>query len=864
MPTNEPDDEAGPLLPQDDRDRWAVPVVLSDGDSVFIRPITVADQPALLALHHRQPREDLYYRYFSAKSTLSDKELQHFTEIDFHDRVALVMEDRGEFIAWSSYERWPGRDDADVAFLVDHEHHGRGIATLMLEHLAAIARSNGISRFTAEVLYENKPMLRVFARAGWPVKRHLDSGVTELEWALNDTGQFIDSVESREHRADSSAMARLLLPRSVAVIGASDTPDTPGHELWNNVVRHFPGPAFAVNPNHDTVGGQPAFASVGDIPDDVWLAVIAVPADQLVDTVEQCIAKHVRGAVIVTSVEGTGIDVPAMVERCRRYGMRIIGPASMGVASPLEGSVLQAALVDVMPHGPGKVAISMQSGSLGASLLRLAGELSLSVAWFVSLGDKSDVSGNDLLQFWEDDERIKVIAMYTETFGNPRKFARIARRISRKRPIVAVRAGAAAVGSGTEALYHETGLIEVPGVRAMLDVVRVLIDQPLPAGPRVAVLTNSRSPGVLAAGALRTAGLEVVEPPVALHFRATGAEFADATRTALADDGVDALVVIHAPALATTASPAAEIDAAASGATKPILAVMLGHDDGPIVPGSTVPTFAFPEGAAAVLGRMHAYATWLATEATMDTVDDEATVDAASGRALIAAALDAGREQLDLAETWSLLSAYGVTVAPAVVVTGDEHAVVAAAGEVGFPVALKAAKRRVGGRSAVAGIALDLAAPAALGDALAVMRSALGPDADEVTVQRMVTPGVDVQIRCVTEDDVGPVVILGIGSMPFARPGDGHASRLAPLTASAAAALIDASPVGEALASTGLSTDLLVDTIVRVSHLVVDHPQIAELDVNPVIVSSTGCTVTDAKLLVRPSDYVAKPFRQLG
>ena len=270
-----------PTTPAPDfRDRWAVPVVLSDGDSVYIRPITVADQPELLALHHRQPREDLYFRYFSAKSTLSPKELAHFTDIDFHDRVALVMEDRGDFIAWASYERWPGRDDADVAFLVDHAHHGRGIATLMLEHLAAIARANGIARFTAEVLYENKPMLRVFARAGWPVKRHLESGVTELEWALNDTEQFIDSVEAREHRADSSAMARLLLPRTIAVIGASDTPGTPGHALWHSVVRRFPGHAYPVNPAHAMIGDRPAYASVVDVPDDVWLAVVAVPAEQ--------------------------------------------------------------------------------------------------------------------------------------------------------------------------------------------------------------------------------------------------------------------------------------------------------------------------------------------------------------------------------------------------------------------------------------------------------------------------------------------------------------------------------------------------------------------------------------------------------
>jgi acyl-CoA synthetase (NDP forming) len=457
--------------------------------------------------------------------------------------------------------------------------------------------------------------------------------------------------------------------------------------------------------------------------------------------------------------------------------------------------------------------------------------------------------------------------MYTESFGNPRKFARIARRISRTRPIVAVRAGAAAIGSATEALYQQTGLIEVPGVRAMLDVVRVLADQPLPAGPRVAVLTNSRSPGVLAASALTTAGLRVVETTGELTFRSSHAEFGAAVGAALADDGVDALLVIHAPALAGDSSPAADVDAAARGSTKPVLAVMLGHDDGPIVPGSPVPAFAFPESAAAALGRMHAYAVWRRGEADLEAGagdDAEALVDAAGGRAVILGALDDGRDRLDLAGTWALLGAYGVAVAPATTVRGDEHAVVAASTELGFPLALKAARRRLGGRSALAGVALDLATPAALVDALTVMRGSLGPDADEVTVQRMIAPGVDVRIRCIADDEMGPVVTLELGSMPFARDEDAHVSRLAPLTAAAANALVEASPVGAALVSTGLSGTLLIDALVRVSHLVVDHPHIRELDINPLIVSSTGCTVTDAKVEIRPTTYVAAPLRQLS
>ena len=495
------------------REQWATSVVLADGETGYVRAMTTDDAPRLLAFHERQPRENLYRRFFSPKPTLTPAELLHFTDVDFVDRVALVLEIRGEFSAWASYERWPGRDDADVAFMVDDVHQGKGIATLLLEHLAAIARTNGIHRFTADVLADNRPMLRVFARAGWPVQRHFDSGVMELEFPLLDTELFVDSVEAREHRADSRAIARLLLPRSVAVIGASDVVGSIGHELWRSASAGSL-PAFAVNARHDTIDGRPAYRSVLDIDDDVWLAVIATPAHTLPEVIEQCIRKRVRGAVVVTAVDGTDVDIASLVEHARRNGMRVIGPASMGVAAGKSPGVapLHAALVPVdLP--PGHVAVSMQSGSLGASLLQLAAQMSIGLSWFVSLGDKCDVSGNDLLQFWEDDEHTRVIAIYTETFGNPRKFARIARRVGRRKPVVAVRTGTAAIGSAGNALYQQAGLIEVPTVRAMLDTARVLATQPTPLGPRVAVLTNSRSPGVLARAALEAAGLTVVDRP---------------------------------------------------------------------------------------------------------------------------------------------------------------------------------------------------------------------------------------------------------------------------------------------------------------------------------------------------------------
>lgn len=869
------------------RDDWATSVVLADGETGYVRAMTPADAPALLAFHERQPRENLYRRFFSPKPSLTEAELDHFTNVDFVDRVALVLEIHGEFAAWASYEKWPGRGDADVAFMVDHVHQGKGIATLLLEHLAAIARFNGIGRFTADVLADNRPMLGVFSRAGWPVQRHFDSGVVELEFPLTDTEQFVDSVEQRERRADSRSVARLLLPRSVAVIGASDEPGSIGNEVWRNVAGGGVQPCFPVNPRHATIGGVTAYPTVVDIDHDVWLAVIATPAAVLAEVIDQCIEKRVRGAVVLTAVDGTGIDMDAIVAKARRFGMRIIGPASMGVATgrvpladrpapaptptptpvPLAdsptpaGSIpaadsdaaavpapevsvgVQAALVPVeLPAGG--IAISMQSGSLGASLLQLASQMSMGLSWFVSLGDKSDVSGNDLLQFWEDDERTSVIAIYTESFGNPRKFARIARRVSRRRPIVAVRTGAAALGTASDALYQQAGVIEVPTVRAMLDTARVLACQPVPAGPRVAVLTNSRSPGVLAIAALEAAGLEVVPAPQSLDWRSDVDDYGPAVEAAVADPSIDIVLVVHAPPILSARVPSRAIDAAAQGSTKPVVAVMLGRQDGPIRDGSTVPSFSFPEPAAAVLGHLVAYRRWLDTEAEATTAELDG-VDTDAAHAVLTDAAAAGRTTLAIPEVEAILSAYGVRVAHAELTdaVGVEE-VVAVAERVGYPVSLKAGRRRAG-RSAEAGIALDLPDADGVRDAVAVMRASLGPDADCITVQEMASPGVDVRIRCTTDERLGAVITVGLGGIMADAIGD-EESRLAPVSAAAAANLVLESRLGGALTSAGIDAAPLVDAITRVSHLVFDHPSIGELDINPAIVSSGGCSVVDA------------------
>ncbi len=839
-------------------ERWSSAVVLGNGETALIRPIHPDDAPALASFHDRQSKESIYRRYFSPKPHLSPAELEHFTVVDFVDRVALVVESYGEMIAWASYERWPGRDDADAAFQVDDGHQGKGIATLLLEHLAAIARTNGIDHFTAEVLGENRPMLAVFSRAGWPVQRRFDSGIIDLDFPLDDTEEFLDSVERREQRAESRAVARLLLPRTIAVVGASDRPGSLGHTLWSNVTVGSTRTVYPVNPHRDVVGGQRAWPRLQDVPATVNLAVVAVPPAALGDVVEDCIAARVRGAVIVTSVEGTDVDVGALVTRARSYGVRLIGPGSMGVAASRVTVGVQALLVPAdLPAG--SVAISLQSGSLGASVLRLVDELQMGLSWFVSLGDKCDVSGNDLLQFWEDDETTRVVAMYNESLGNARKFARIARRVSRRRPIVAVRSGAASSGSTGGALYQQAGLIEVPTVTAMLDTARVLATQPVLRGPRIALLANARSPATLSRAALQTAGLEPVDSSVALDWRSSPEDYAAAVRAALADDDVHGVMIVHAPPLPDAVeAPVPAIEDAAVGATKPVVTVLMGGQDGPLRLDSPLPAFSFPEPAAAVLGNSFRYGDWLQNEADaeLDAVGD---LDRAGARAVIEAALERGDEVLDVEDVVAVLRAYGV-------VTPDTRrapaaAAVATAGALGYPVAVKAEHRHFG-RSLMAGVALDLAGPDEVAEAMRTMHEALGADADTVVVQPMVEPGLDLRIRSTVDEHLGPVVAIGLGGQTADLITD-EASRLAPLSGPSAAALLAGSRAGPALEAAGLASGPVVDMLVRVAQLVSDHDEIESADLNPIIASAITVAVTDAIIVVRRAPTAPAPLRRL-
>jgi acetyl coenzyme A synthetase (ADP forming)-like protein len=594
---------------------WESDVVLADGGTVHVRPIRPTDAAALVAFHSRLSPEAVYYRFFAPHPALTDAEVARFTGVDHVDRVALVAELGDELLAVARYDRLPEDPHrAEVAFVVSDRHQGRGIGTALLEHLASAARERGITRFAAETLATNAKMLDVFRMAGFDEQTRMGDGVVMVELTIEPSDRALAAVEQREQRAEALSVARLLVPRSVAVIGASRKPTTVGNQVFRNLLAGgFVGPVYPVNPGAAHVASVKAYPTVLDIPDEVDLAVVAVPAAAVTEVVRQCAEKGVAGLVVLSAgfseVGAAGAAAQRdLREFVRRNGMRLVGPNCIGVANTAVG--LNATFSPYPPR-PGRIAMQSQSGALGIAILERSARIGIGVSSFVSVGNKADVSGNDLLQYWETDPGTDVILLYLESFGNPRKFSRIARRVSRRKPIVAVKSGRSAAGSraasshtaamaspdvAVDALFRQTGVIRVDTLDDLFDVALLLASQPLPAGRRVAIVGNSGGPGILATDACEGAGLaipelspatqaalrKVVDPngavanPVDLVAGATPAVYEEALRIVLGDEGIDAVIVINT---ATFAAPSAEVAAAlprvAAGAGKPVVGSFL-------------------------------------------------------------------------------------------------------------------------------------------------------------------------------------------------------------------------------------------------------------------------------------------------
>ncbi|MGA8255816.1 MAG: GNAT family N-acetyltransferase, partial [Nocardioides sp.] len=506
---------------------WEADVLLRDGRTAHIRPIRPDDAELLVTFYGRVSDRSKYYRFFSPMPNLSERDVRRFTQVDHDTRVALVLLLQGQMIAVGRYDV-VGQGEAEVAFLVEDEHHGRGIAQLLLEHLAQAARERGIERFTAEVLPDNSRMIHTFRDAGYRVASGYEDGVLSLEFSIDPTDTSIGVMRGREHRAEAASIERFFNPRSIAVIGASRRQDTIGQVLVQNLVSaDFTGRVYAVNPSAAAVSGLPAFKSVGDIPDDVDVAIVAVPAESVNDVVLDCAAKGVHGMIVISSgFAETGEEGRKrqrhLVGLSRSYGLRLIGPNCLGVINTDPAVQVNASLSSIMPPR-GRAGFFCQSGALGSAILEKVRNRGLGLTTFVSAGNRADVSGNDLLQYWEEDDATEVVLLYLESIGNPRKFSRIARRVSLRKPIIAVRSGRTTQGvpmghavrriaappEALDAMFKQAGIIQVNTLEEMFDVAQLLAHQPLPRGRRVAIVGNSDALGLLAADAAAAVGLQV-------------------------------------------------------------------------------------------------------------------------------------------------------------------------------------------------------------------------------------------------------------------------------------------------------------------------------------------------------------------
>jgi acyl-CoA synthetase (NDP forming)/RimJ/RimL family protein N-acetyltransferase len=674
---------------------WAADVVVADGGTVHLRPIRPDDADALVAFHAGLSQRTRYLRYFSAYPKIPERDLYRFTHVDHHDRVAFVIELGGEIIAVGRYERATGTDQAEVAFVVADAHQGRGIGSVLLEHLAAAAREVGIRRFHAVVLAENSGMIRVFRDAGYETTRQLEYGEVTLEFDVDETAVTEAVMREREQHGEARSIGRLLRPKSVAVVGASNDEGKLGNAVFGNLLRMgFDGPLYPINPDARHVGGVRAYPTVLDVPDDIDLAVIAVPAASVPDVVQQCAERGVRGLVVISGGFGErGTDDERasgrvaqreLVAAARAQGMRVVGPNCLGIVNTDPSVRLNASLAPLPPLR-GRVGFFSQSGALGVTILGEAARRGLGVSTFVSAGNRADVSGNDLLQFWESDGDTDVVLMYLESFGNPRKFARLTRRLGRRKPIIAVKSAVgAALVPGLEqtsvdvpevsarALFEASGVIRVETVGGMFDAALLLSTQPLPAGDRVAVVGNSTAIGVLVANACAAEGLELTRLDD-IGVEAGGEAFETALRTAVDDPDVDAITVVFVPPLQRGAGEevARAVRTVAASSPKPVLSTFLGFEgvpaalsagDGDAPARGSVPSYPSPERAVRALARAVRYAIWRSTPP--GTVPEFADLDLGAAREIVREVLDAspdGRE-LSADEAGRLLAAIGIVL----------------------------------------------------------------------------------------------------------------------------------------------------------------------------------------------------------
>lgn len=870
---------------------WEADVVLRDGHTVRVRPISPDDGEALLRFHSRQSAESVYFRYFSPRPELSERDVRHFTHVDHVDRVAFVAVLGTEIIGVARYERYRGTDTAEVAFFVDDEHHGRGLATIMLEYLAAAGRERGLRRFVASTLPNNRRMLAVFAAAGYDVATRIEDGVVEIAFDINPTEDSLAAMERRERHAEAASVRRLLEPSSVAVVGAGGARRPDGRRVLANLARFgYAGRLLAVDGAEGGAVDPDAVeqvASVAELPEGVDLVVAATPAEEVPGIVESCGERGVGSVVILSG----GFAQPAgdgrtleqqVVDSARRHGLRVLGPKCLGLVNTAPGVRLHATVTAAAPPA-GPVGVLAESGTLAASIVALASRSGLGMSTFVAAGNPADVTAADLLSYWTEDDATRAVLLYLGAGGLPSRFVRAARAASLAKPVAALHTSLSPAGSSqlgrhagrdgdrrAEAMFRQTGVISVGTLEQLFDLGRLLTDQPVPAGSGCAVVGDSDGAVALVAEACRGSGLDVVEVsgttssgirwanPVDLTDAASAADFAEALDAVASHPEVASVVVLSTPPELSSPPEVVQaiLDASARHRDVTFAATVLGADGarlGDAAGGVAVPLYEFPEHAARSIGRLAAYRDWRAGAevhgGSVAAVGDEQAAEEVLD-AVTAPGAGPGPEGglLGNEDAERLLAAYGVKVAERRTVA-DSGAALAAARELGWPVALKAARRDRARRSALGGVALDLALAEDLLATWERMEAELGEGMHPAAVQRFLDRGVDVAVR--VDAGVGDAATVEVGLGGPATLVERWELGVLPLRLSDASALVASSSVGRALTDP-LERVPVVELVHRLAHLVEAHDRVRRVEANPVVVTGPDAWVADVDVVVGP------------
>jgi acetyl coenzyme A synthetase (ADP forming)-like protein len=881
----------------------AADVALRDGSTVRIRAVEPRDEPALRTLLEGLSERSRALRFAGALSAHGlARQAARLARPEVDGSFGVVATAAGgRVVGHAEYGR-TGAARAEVALMVADAWQGRGLGTAMLGQLAEYAQARGIHTFEAYCLPENHRMLRVFRESGFPTRVHAEPGEVRVEFPTDPTGEARERYEARDAEAAMNAVAAFFRPRSVAVVGASREPDSIGARVMENLLGFgYEGPVYPVNPKAEFVHSVLAYPSLEAVPGPVDLAVVIVPAPRVLEVVVECGRKGVRAVLVISAgfaeagEEGRARQAE-LLRLCRASGMRLIGPNCMGVLNTHPAVRLNATFAPAPPPA-GRIGFMSQSGALGLAIMEHASRLGLGLSSFASVGNKADLSGNDLLRYWERDGDTDLILLYLESFGNPRNFARIARRVSRTKPIVAVKsgrsaAGARASGSHTgalvasadrpvDALFRQAGVIRTDTLEEMFDVAAILTTQPAPRGRRVAILTNAGGPGILCADACVAEGLEVptlsdatraalggflpaeagIANPVDIIASATPEQYRRAIEAIGVDPGVDALVVIYVPPIADRTGEIARaiLDGARSlGGALPVLTVFMQAHGTPeaLREGDLrLPSYVFPENAAIALARVARYGEWRATPQQPPAAFDDLRLDEAA--AVVAAALADGERWLTPREVAALLACFGIPVVEERLAASPEEAV-AAAEELGGEVVLKAVAPGLVHKSERGAVRVRLAPDAVEGTAREMDASlrAGGLEPTDFLVQRMAPEGVEMLVGVTGDPLFGPVVACGAGGALVELMND-VAVRLAPLSEADAEEMIRELRSYRRLegyrGAPPVDVPALREVILRVGALAEALPHVAELDLNPVVVHPSGATVVDARVRVAPA-----------